>query len=86
MIKMNLKKIIKEVSLFIDENINEFEFIVDVNNFENIGIDFDNNVININECCNVFIRKEDDDELKKLYEGFIVKKVIVDDFLLYIVL
>jgi hypothetical protein len=86
MIKMNLKKIIKEVSLFIDENINEFEFIVDVNNFENIGIDFDNNVININECCNVFIRKEDDDELKKLYEGFILKKVIVDDFLLYIVL
>ena len=83
---MKLEKIIKEVDLFIDENINEFEFIVDINNFENIEIDFNDNSIGIVECCNVFIRKEDDKEIEKLYEDDIMKKVIIDDFILYIVL
>ena len=83
---MKFEKVIKEVSLFIDENINEFEFIVDINNFENIEIDFNDNSINIIECCNVFIRKEDDKEIENEYKDDIMKKVIVDGFILYIVL
>lgn len=84
---MILKEIIKEVSLFIDENINGFEFVVDINNFENIEIDFSDNSINIIECCSVFIRKEDDKKIEKEYKNDnIMKKVIVDNFILYIVM
>jgi hypothetical protein len=83
---MNLEKVIKEVNLFIDKNINEFEFIVDINNFENIEIDFNDNSINIIECCSVFIREKDDKKIENEYKDNIMEKVIVDGFILYIVL
>jgi hypothetical protein len=82
---MNVKEIIKEVEIFIDENYNEFEFIVDINDNEYYEIDFKDNSFNISECCSVFIRKEDDENIEKEFEDNIIKKVIKNDFILYIV-
>ena len=39
---MNVKEIINEVEIFINENLNEFEFIVDINDSEYYEIDFNN--------------------------------------------
>jgi len=83
---MNVKEIIKEVSVFIDENINEFEFIVDFDNSEYYEIDFEDNSFNINECCSVFIRKEDDRNIEEKYKNDVMKKVIKNDVILYIVI
>jgi len=83
---MNVKEIIKEVEIFIDENYNEFEFIVDINDNEYYEIDFEDNSFNISECCSVFIRKEDDENIEKEYKDGIIKKVIKNDFILYIVI
>jgi hypothetical protein len=82
---MNVKEIIEEVEIFIDENYNEFEFIVDINDNEYYEIDFEDNSFNISECCSVFIRKEDDENIEKEFEDNIIKKVIKNDFILYIV-
>jgi hypothetical protein len=83
---MNVKEIIKEVEIFINENLNEFEFIVDINNSEYYEIDFNDNSFNISECCSVFVREKDDKDIEKEYEGDIMKKVIKNNFILYIVL
>ena len=61
---MNVKEIIEEVEIFIDENIEEFEFIVDIYDNELYEINFFDNSLEIDECCTVFIREEDD---KKIY-------------------
>jgi hypothetical protein len=82
---MNVKEIIKEVEIFINENENEFEFIVDFEDSEYYDIDFEDNSFNISECCSVFIRKEDDENIEKEFEDNIMKKVIKNDFILYIV-
>jgi hypothetical protein len=82
---MNVKEIINEVEIFINENLNEFEFIVDINDNEYYEIDFEDNSFNISECCSVFIRKEDDKNLEKEYKDNIIKKVIKNNFILYIV-
>ena len=83
---MNVKEIIKEVEIFINENLNEFEFIVDINNSEYYEIDFNDNSFNMNECCSVFVREKDDKDIEKEYENDIMKKVIKNNFILYIVL
>jgi len=83
---MNIKEIINEVEIFIDENLNEFEFIVDINNSEYYEIDFNDNSFNISECCSVFVREKDDKNIEKEYENNIMKKVIKNNFILYIVL
>ena len=62
---MNVEEIIKEISIFVDENINEFEFVVDIENVGYWEIDFNNNSFGIGECCNVFIRKEDDKNIEE---------------------
>jgi len=82
---MNVKEIINEVEIFINENLNEFEFIVDINDSEYYEIDFNNNSFNIIECCSVFIREEDDENIEKEYKDNIIKKVIKNNFILYIV-
>jgi hypothetical protein len=83
---MNVKEIIKEVEIFIDENINEFEFIVDINDSELYEIDFNDNSFNMSECCSVFIREKEDKNIEKEYKDNIMKKVIKDNFILYIIL
>jgi hypothetical protein len=82
---MNVKEIINEVEIFINKNLNEFEFIVDINDSEYYEIDFNNNSFNIIECCSVFIREEDDKNIEKEYKDNIIKKVIKNNFILYIV-
>jgi hypothetical protein len=81
---MNVNEIIEEVEIFIEEN--EFEFIVDINNNEYYEINFNDNSFNIDECCSVFIREEDDKNIEKEYKNNIMKKVIKNNFILYIVL
>jgi len=83
---MNVKEIIKEVEIFINENENEFEFIVDFYDSEYYDIDFEDNSFNINECCSVFIRNEKDDEIEKKYKDDVMKKVIKNNCILYIVI
>ena len=61
-----LKRIKELVWRFIDNNIDEFEFIIDLDNIDYWEIDFKNKEINITECCIVFIREYDDEELDKL--------------------
>jgi hypothetical protein len=61
-----LKRIKELVWRFIDNNIDEFEFIIDLDNIDYWEIDFENKEINITECCIVFIREYDDEELDKL--------------------
>ena len=85
---MNVNEIIEEVEIFIEENENEFEFIVDINNNEYYEINFNDNSFNIDECwpaLSVFIREEDDKNIEKEYKNNIMKKVIKNNFILYIV-
>jgi hypothetical protein len=82
---MNVKEIIEEVEIFIDENIDEFEFIVDIYDNELYEINFFDNSLEIDECCTVFIREEDDKKIEKEYKDNIIKKVIKNNSVLYIV-
>jgi hypothetical protein len=82
---VNLNEVLAEVELFIDENIDEFEFIVDMNDLHNIEIDFSDNSINITECCSVFVREEEDKVIEELYKDGVIKKVIKDSYILYII-
>ena len=82
---MNVKEIIEEVEIFIDENIEEFEFIVDIYDNELYEINFFDNSLEIDECCTVFIREEDDKKIEKEYKDNIIKKVIKNNSVLYIV-
>jgi hypothetical protein len=82
---MNVKEIIEEVEIFIDENIEEFEFIVDIYDNELYEINFFDNSLEIDECCTVFIREEDDKKIEKEYKDGIIKKVIKNNSVLYIV-
>jgi hypothetical protein len=82
---MNVNEIIEEVEIFIEENENEFEFIVDINNNdinnnEYYEINFNDNSFNIDECCSVFIREEDDKNIEKEYKDNIMKKVIKNNY------
>jgi hypothetical protein len=82
---VNLNEVLAEVELFIDENIDEFEFIVDMNDLHNIEIDFSDNSINITECCSVFVRGEEDKVIEEIYKGCVIKKVIKGSYILYII-
>ena len=82
---MNVKEIIEEVEIFIDENIDEFEFIVDIYDNELYEINVFDNSLEIDECCTVFIREEDDKKIEKEYKDDIIKKVIKNNSVLYIV-
>jgi len=83
---IELKSIIEEVSKFIDENVNEFEFIVDINNLELLSFDINDLSFNISECCNVFVRKLGDNSIEEEYIDYIVKKVYKGDLILYLVI
>jgi hypothetical protein len=82
---MKLSEVIEEVEIFIDENIDEFEFIVDIYDNELYEINFFDNSLEIDECCTVFIREEDDKKIEKEYKDNIIKKVIKNNSVLYIV-
>jgi hypothetical protein len=82
---MKVKEIIEEVEIFINENINEFEFIVDIYDIDYYEMDFNDNSFNINECCSVFIRENEDKNIEKEYKDNIMKKVIKNNYILYIV-
>jgi len=82
---VNLNEVLAEVELFIDENIDEFEFIVDMNDLHNIEIDFSDNSINITECCSVFVRGEEDKVIEEIYKGCVIKKIIKGSYILYII-
>jgi hypothetical protein len=82
---MKVKEIIEEVEIFINENINEFEFIVDIYDIDYYEMDFNDNSFNIIECCSVFIRENEDKNIEKEYKDNIMKKVIKNNYILYIV-
>ncbi len=83
---MKVKEIIEEVKIFINENEEEFEFIVDIYDIDYYEMDFNDNSFNINECCSVFIRENEDKNIEKEYEDNVMKKVIKNNYILYIVL
>ena len=80
--------VLEEVKLFVEENRDEFEFIVDLDDIDCWFIDEKDNSICIDECCNVFIRDEDDLELEEGYSDdyYFLKKVYLNDVILYIVM
>jgi hypothetical protein len=84
---VNLKKVKRLVSKFIDDNESEFEFYIDLDNDLYWRIDFEDKSINIVECCNVYIRKDDDKELDEmLRDGEIGEKIEDDEFIYYIIM
>jgi hypothetical protein len=82
---VNLNVVLAEIELFIDENIDKFEFVVDMNDLHNVEIDFSDNSINVTECCSVFVREKEDKVIEKFYQDNTMKKVIKDNYILYIV-
>jgi hypothetical protein len=81
-----LKRIKELVWKFIDNNIDEFEFIIDLNNIDYWEIDFENKEINITECCIVFIREYDDEELDKLLVDNNWGEKIKDENIIYYIM
>jgi hypothetical protein len=79
---MNVKELIDEISIFIDENKDAFEFIVDIYDIENWEIDFNDDSFNIWECCSVFVRVGEDEGLENGFE--ICKKVKKNGYILYL--
>jgi hypothetical protein len=84
---MNLefKFIIEELSKFINENISEFEFVVDFNNLEYWEFDFNNLNFNVSECCSIFVRELEDNNIEEKYSNNIIKKVYKNNLILYFV-
>ena len=84
---MNLefKFIIEELSKFINENISEFEFVVDFNNLEYWEFDFNNLSFNVSECCSIFVRELEDNNIEEKYSNNIIKKVYKNNLILYFV-
>jgi len=86
---ISVKVLINEIEKFISENENEFEFIVDFKNIEdNWEINFEKKCINILECCNIFVRENDDNELENWFkkENLIHKKIKINNCILYIMM
>jgi hypothetical protein len=81
-----LKRIKELVWKFIDNNIDEFEFIIDLNNIDYWEIDFENKEINITECCIVFIREYDDEGLDKLLVDNNWGEKIKDENIIYYIM
>jgi len=83
--------VLNEVEIYINENEDKFEFIVDFNNIDNWSFDEKDNNICLEECCNVFIRNEDDLEIENKYnddnddDEYNLKKIYLDDYILYII-
>jgi hypothetical protein len=84
---MNLefKFIIEELGKFINENVSEFEFIVDFNNLELWEFDFSDLSFNINECCNIFVRELEDNNIEEKFNDSIIKKVYKNNLILYFI-
>jgi hypothetical protein len=81
--------VLNELEIFIDENKDEFEFFIDLNNIDYWSFDEEDNSINIDECGSIFIRDKDDLSFESDYNAddfYIVKKVYVDKYALYIVM
>ena len=79
--------VLNEVEIYINENINEFEFIVDLNDINNWFFNENLLYISIDECCDIFIRDKDDLIIEKIYnDDYFLKKVKLDDCFLYIIM
>jgi len=85
-INVSVKVLMNEIEKFIEEFNDEFEFVVDIENMELWEIDFENKSFNINECCSVFVRENDDDYFENWFkeEDIVNKKVKLDNCILYI--
>jgi hypothetical protein len=83
---VNVGKVKELISKFIDDNINEFEFIVDINNEDYWEIDFEDKCITILECCSIYVREIEDNVLEKYLtdDEFVVDKVKDGEFIYYI--
>jgi hypothetical protein len=86
--EISIKVLMNEVEKFVNKYEDEFEFIVDYNDVDRWEIDFKNNCLNISECCSVFVREEEDKELKKWFreDDIFNKKVKVDNYILYLII
>lgn len=74
---INLELIKNEVEKFINENVNEFEFIVDINDFSRWELNIDGWGVGISECVNVYFRDIFDSEIRNnLIEGENIYKYI----------
>jgi len=82
---IELKSIIEEISDFINENTDEFEFVVDINNLDLWEFDFNDLSFNIRECCNIFVRELEDNSIEKEYSESVIKKVYKNNLILYLV-
>ena len=80
--------VLEEVELFIEENRDEFEFIVDLDDIDNWSFSEEDGCVSIDECCNVFVRLGDDLKIEEGYsdDDSFLKKVCNGDFVFYIVM
>lgn len=86
--ELNLGKVKELVSTFIDDHIDEFEFVIDLDNFDYWDINYDKKEINIIECCTVFVREVEDEILNGYLDGdeYIIDKIRSNDFIFYIMM
>ena len=69
-----------------DENINEFEFVKDLNDINNYVIDIEGRYIGIEECCNIYFKDIFESEIKNnLDEEVIYKNIMINGVKLVIV-
>jgi hypothetical protein len=85
---VNVGKVKELLIKFIDSNIDEFEFIVDINNEDYWEINFEDRCINLIECCSIYIREIEDDILEKYLndDEFVMEKVKDGNFIYYIMI
>ena len=84
--EIEFKKIVSEVSKFIDENINEFEFVKDLNDINNYTFDIEGKYIGIEECCNIYFKDIFENEIKNnLDEEVVYKNIMINGVKLVIV-
>jgi hypothetical protein len=85
---LNLGKVKELVSTFIDDHIDEFEFVIDLNNFDYWDINYDEKEINITECCTVFVREVEDETLNGYLndDEFVIDKIRSNGFIFYIMM
>jgi len=78
--------VLEEVKIFIEENEDEFEFIVDLDDMDNWSFSEEDGCVSIDECCNVFIRLGDDLKIEEGYseDDTFLKKVENGDLVFYI--
>jgi hypothetical protein len=84
--EIEFKKVVSEVSKFINENVNEFEFVKDLNDVNNYTFDIEGKYIRIEECCIIYFKDIFENEIKNnLDEEVICKNIIINGVKLVIV-